>query len=76
VPGAPCWRLPRGSDPAAYVRMSYALEAAGSSWRTTSEMWLVPRGDVVFIIGAGTREDQKNGTLREVRSIIDTIKIK
>jgi hypothetical protein len=56
--------------------MSYALEAAGSSWRTTSEMWLVPRGDVVFIIGAGTREDQKNGTLREVRSIIDTIKIK
>jgi hypothetical protein len=62
--------------PAAYVRMTYTLEAAGASWRTASEMWLVPRGDAVFIIGAGTREDQTNGTLKEVRGIIDTIKIK
>jgi hypothetical protein len=62
--------------PAAYMRMTYTLEAAGSSWRTTSQMWLVPRGDAVFIIGAGTREDQRNGTLKEVRSIIDTIEIK
>jgi hypothetical protein len=34
------------------------------------------RGDAVFIIGAGTREDRKNGTIKEVRSIVDTIKIK
>jgi hypothetical protein len=60
---------------AAYVRVNYTLEAAGSSWRTTSEMWLVPRGDVIFVIGAGTREDQKNATLKEIRSIVDTIKI-
>jgi len=29
----------------------------------------------VFIIGAGTRQDEKSGTRQEVRGIIDTIKI-
>jgi hypothetical protein len=33
------------------------------------------RGDAVFIIGAGTREDRKNGATKD-RSIVDTIKTK
>jgi hypothetical protein len=61
--------------PAGYMRVNYTYEAGGVSWGTTSELWIVPRGDLVFIIGAGTRQDEKSGTRKEVRSIIDTIKI-
>ena len=61
--------------PAGYMRVNYTHEAGGVGWRTTSELWIVPRGDLVFIIGAGTRQDEKSGTRKEVRSIVDTIKI-
>jgi hypothetical protein len=53
----------------------YTLEAGGASWPAMSELWIVPRGDLVFIIGAGLRQDEKNGTRKEVRGIIETIKI-
>jgi hypothetical protein len=62
--------------PAAYMRMKSTFEAAGQAWRTTSELSLVPRRDVFFLVSSSTREDQKNGTRKEVRSIVDTIKIK
>ena len=61
--------------PAGYMRVNYTHEAGGRGWRTTSELWIVPRGDLVFIIGVGTRQDEKSGTRKEVRSIVDTIKI-
>ena len=61
--------------PAGYVRVNYTHEAGGVGWRTTSELWIVPRGDLLFIIGAGTRQDEKSGTRKEVRGIIDTIKV-
>jgi hypothetical protein len=35
----------------------------------------VPRGDLLFMIGVGTRQDEKSGTRKEARGIIDTIKI-
>ena len=60
---------------AGYMRVNYTHEAGGASWPTTSELWIVPRGDLVFIIGAGTRQDEKSGTRKEVRGIIETIKI-
>ena len=61
--------------PAGYMKVNYTLEAGGRSWPTTSEFWIVPRGDLLFIIGSGTRQDEKNGTRKEVRSIIASIKI-
>jgi hypothetical protein len=61
--------------PAGYMRVNYTHEAGGVAWRTTSELWIVPRGDLLFIIGAGTRQDEKSGTRKEVRSVINTIKI-
>jgi hypothetical protein len=60
---------------AGYMRVNYTHESGGVAWRTTSELWIVPRGDLMFIIGAGTRQDEKTGTRREVQGIIDTIKI-
>jgi hypothetical protein len=62
-------------QPAGYIRVRYTMEAGGRQWPLMSEMWVVPRGELVFIIGAGIRQDEKTGTRQEVRRIIDTIKI-
>ena len=61
--------------PAGYMRVNYTHEAGGRAWPTTSELWIVPRGDLLFSIGVGTRQDEKSGTRKEVAAIIDTIKI-
>lgn len=64
-----------GGHPAGYVRIAYTMEAAGRAFPTLSELWAVPRGDLVFLIGAGMRQDGKTGSRADVQSIIDTIKI-
>jgi hypothetical protein len=61
--------------PAGYMRANFTHEAGGRAWRASSEMWIVPRCDLHFIIAASTRYDEKSGTRKEVRGIIDTIKI-
>lgn len=60
---------------AAYARVSYTLRAGGSSFPTVSEFWIVPKGSVFFMIGAGTRADERTGSRSEVRSIVDNIVI-
>jgi len=42
---------------------------------TASELWIVPRGDYFFLIGAGTRQDEKTGGRDEIRSILGTVRI-
>ncbi|MES2489667.1 MAG: hypothetical protein V4607_07725 [Pseudomonadota bacterium] len=60
----------------AYVRINYTMEIPdGRSFPTTSELWIVPRGDYFFMIGAGTRQDEKTGTREEIQSILKTVKI-
>jgi hypothetical protein len=60
----------------AYARMNYTMELPdGRTFPTTSELWIVPRGDYFFIIGAGTRQDEKTGTREEIRAILETVKI-
>jgi len=60
----------------AYVRMNYTLETAdGGAYPTTSELWIVPRGDYFFMVGAGTRTDEKTGTRKEIAAILKTVKI-
>jgi len=62
--------------PSAYTRLDYTMELPdGRSFPTSSELWIVPRGDYFFMIGAGTRQDEKTGTRAEIRGILDTIKI-
>ena len=60
---------------AAYTRLSYTLRAGDSAVPTVSEIWVVPSGPVFFMIGTGTRVDERNGTRAEVRSIVDSIRI-
>jgi hypothetical protein len=61
--------------PAGYMRANFTHEAGGRAWRASSELWIVPRGDLLFLIAASTRQDERSGTRKEVRSVIDTIKI-
>jgi len=40
-----------------------------------TELWIVPRGDYFFLIGAGTRQDEKTGGRDEIGSILATMRI-
>jgi hypothetical protein len=60
----------------AYMQINYSLQIPdGRNFPTTSELWIVPRGDYFFMIGAGTRQDEKTGTRKEIQQIINSIKI-
>lgn len=61
---------------AGYMRMNYSMLAPdGRSYPTTSELWIIPRGDYFFMIGAGTRQDEKTGSRKEIQAILDTMRI-
>lgn len=60
----------------AYARATYSFETPEAGpFPTSSELWIVPRGDYFFIFGAGTRTDEKTGSRREIQEIIETIHI-
>ena len=62
--------------PAAHAVIEYDLESTdGFSFATTSELWLVPRGEYLFILGSGTRTDEKSGSRAEIQKILETVKI-
>ena len=59
-----------------YLRFNYSLQIPdGRTFPTTSELWIVPRGDYFFMIGAGTRQDEKTGTRKEIQEILKTVRI-
>jgi hypothetical protein len=60
---------------AGYVRLNYSLAADGRTFPATSELWIVPRGDYFFLIGAGTRQDEKTGSRAEIQAILDSVRI-
>jgi hypothetical protein len=62
--------------PAAYTRLSYKMRAGKSTFPTVSEVWVVPSGPIFFMIGTGTRADERNGSRAEVRKIVDSIAIR
>ena len=60
----------------AYMRINYSLQIPdGRSFPTTSELWIVPKGDYFFMMGAGTRQDEKTGSRKEIQRIVGTVKI-
>jgi hypothetical protein len=65
-----------GRLPAAYMRINYSLVAQDErTFPTTSELWIVPRGDYFFMIGAGTRQDEKTGSREEIAKIMSSIEL-
>lgn len=60
----------------AYARINYTMQVPdGRSFPTTSELWIVPRGGYFFLLGAGTRQDEKTGSRKEIEAILATVKI-
>ena len=61
---------------AGYMRINFSMQVPdGRTFPTSSELWIVPRGDYFFMIGAGTRQDEKTGSRKELQAILDTIRI-
>jgi hypothetical protein len=62
---------------AGYMKVNYNLQIAGGpgNFPTCSQMWVIPRDKILFIIGAGTRQDEKTGSREEIEKIIATLKI-
>lgn len=61
--------------PAAYAQLSYTLATETDSYETTSELWIVPRGSHFFMLGAGTRTDEANGSRMEIADIVHSVRI-
>ena len=62
--------------PAAYMRIDYSLAIPdGRTFPTASELWIVPRGDYFFMIGAGTRQDEKTGSREEILNILSSVEL-
>ena len=56
------------------MRIHYSLIIPdGRKFPTSSELWIVPRGDYFFMIGAGTRQDERNGSREEIHEILSTV---
>ncbi|MDH3689131.1 MAG: hypothetical protein OEU36_06570 [Gammaproteobacteria bacterium] len=59
-----------------YMRINYSAQTVdGRTFPTTFELWIVPRGDYFFMIGAGTREDETTGSREEIQQILNTVRI-
>ena len=72
----PPTNIPVAGISSAYTRINYTMEVAGiGALPITSELWIIPRGKYFFMVGAGTRQDEKTGTRKEIESIINTIEI-
>jgi hypothetical protein len=61
----------------AYSEIDYSVVTAdGRNFPTTVDLWIVPRGDYFFLIAAGTRQDEKTGTRKEIEGILKTVTIR
>ena len=62
--------------PAAYAVIDFTLETQdGRQFPTQSQMWFVLKGDLLFMVGAGTRQDEMTGSRQEVQRVIDSIRL-
>lgn len=62
--------------PSAYAMFQYTLSVAdGRTFPTTSDIFIIPRGNIFFMVGVGSRQDASQEDLIEIDSIIQSIKI-
>ena len=58
----------------AYMRVNYSLTIPdGQKFPASSELWIVPRDDFFFVIDAGTRQDEKTGSRKEIQNILESV---
>jgi hypothetical protein len=60
----------------AYMKMNYSMVILdGRELPATSEIWIVPRGDYFFLIGAGSRQDESTDSRVEIQNILSSISL-
>ena len=64
-----------GGKAAGHIAMTYALKTGGSSFPAASELWIIPRGDYLIVVGAGYRPDEKTGDRQAVLQIVNSLKL-
>ena len=62
-----------GGRAAGHLALTYTLKTAGASYPAASEMWVIPRGDYLIIVGAGYRPDEKTGDRQAVLKIVHSL---
>ena len=64
-----------GGKAAGHIAMTYTLKTGGSSFPAASELWIIPRGDYLIVVGAGYRPDEKTGDRQAVLQIVNSLKL-
>ena len=61
---------------AGYAKIHYSMKIPdGRTFPICSELWIVPRGDYFFLIGAGTPQVPKDNEQKDLNAIIESIKL-
>jgi hypothetical protein len=58
---------------AGHAVMDYTLQSDGSLYPVRSEMWIIPQGENLLIVGVGYRQDEKTGGRDELMKIVGSI---
>jgi len=61
---------------AAYDKMSFSFKIQGAKKLfLTSELWIIVKGEYLFVIEAATEKNERTGSREEIHSIIETIRM-
>jgi hypothetical protein len=61
---------------AGYFKGLYTMNVPKlGDFKASTEMWVVPKGSYFFLIGSGTRKDEKSGSRKEIHAILRRMKI-
>lgn len=59
----------------AYTKIKYTMAAGGQKFPTTTRMWLVPRGKVMFTVGMSGPQEGPDASEKTFQKILSSIKI-
>lgn len=60
---------------AGHMALTYTLKSEGRAYPAASEMWIIPRGDYLIIVGAGYRPDEATGDKALVTKIVNSLRL-
>ncbi len=61
---------------AGHAVMTYTLRSEGKAYPAVSELWIIPRGDYLVMVGAGYRPDETTGDRLAVHQIVGSLQLK
>jgi hypothetical protein len=64
-----------GGLPAAHMRVAYVMTSQGEKLSAVSEMWMIPRGDYVLIVGVAYSPDEPAPVRDEILAAVGSVQI-